>query len=136
MTMVEWNESLELGVDIIDRQHRRLISIINETERAGRGENDSMSTAQLLNELLDYIVEHFSTEEELMRRYKYADYDNHKSVHDDVAKRLFDWNTNTGSETESAKALLRYLGHWIEKHWMKEDRALADFLIAKGHHEV
>ena len=132
MDFVNWDASLELGVDIMDRQHHRLISIINEVDRTQRGEINSLSTPQLINELLDYIVEHFSTEEELMRRYEYADFAAHKSVHDAAANRLFDWNNNLGSEQQSAEALLKYLVHWIEHHLKKEDLALANFLIDKG----
>lgn len=37
MTRIEWNEGLELGVEMIDKQHRHLIGLANKLLAAGSG---------------------------------------------------------------------------------------------------
>jgi len=34
MALMEWNPTLELGVDQMDRQHRQLVKLLNELHQA------------------------------------------------------------------------------------------------------
>ena len=42
----------------------------------------------MIEELKDYTVYHFNTEEELFIKYKYPEYDEHKKEHDDFIEYI------------------------------------------------
>jgi len=63
---VEWTSALEVGIPIVDEQHKILLERINlliKSIMAGKGEEDVL---HLLSFLESYIEEHFSTEERIL----------------------------------------------------------------------
>ncbi len=63
MALITWNNGLDLGVEEIDNQHRKLVAMINDLNdamRQGRG-NDVL--AKILGGLINYAATHFNTEE-------------------------------------------------------------------------
>lgn len=63
---VVWSSEFEVGVELIDRQHRELIDRINKllaAIREGRGREETFKVMRFLQE---YVVEHFSAEERFM----------------------------------------------------------------------
>ncbi len=68
MSIFEWSPIYETGVAEIDRQHQRLMAYVNEMFDAlvaGRGET---VVDRILDELIVYTKEHFTFEEEMLRR--------------------------------------------------------------------
>ena len=79
--LMPWTSSFENGVSEFDKQHHRLVDLINELYKAmktGRG-NDVIG--KVLDELVDYTGTHFAAEEKLMVKHKYPDYDSHIVIH-------------------------------------------------------
>jgi hemerythrin-like metal-binding protein len=70
MTFMVWNEHLETGIDIVDRQHRGLVDMLNQAAPllAASSRESMRDIGPLLDGLLDYAGTHFRTEEELMAR--------------------------------------------------------------------
>ena len=63
-----WNKDLETGNPMIDRQHKQLISCINDLLDAcsqGKGRDKILETMQFLQ---DYTIKHFGDEEALQKR--------------------------------------------------------------------
>lgn len=67
--MFEWSPRYDTGIELVDRQHKRLVDILNalyETIEADRLDGSELDAD--LQALLDYAHEHFSDEEALMAR--------------------------------------------------------------------
>ncbi len=80
---VEWDESFSVGVKEIDEQHKKLISILNTLYHAmSRGKGKEILT-HIIEELKNYAVYHFSTEEEYMKKFNCKIYKEHKALHDE-----------------------------------------------------
>jgi hemerythrin len=63
---VEWTEALEVGIPVVDEQHKVLLNRINlliKSIMAGKGEEDVL---HLLRFLESYVEEHFTTEEMIL----------------------------------------------------------------------
>ena len=58
----EWSASLEVGLPLIDDQHRRLFALAASFE----GDGDQIRVMKTLATLMDYIKSHLREEEELM----------------------------------------------------------------------
>ena len=80
---LEWNDSLETGVEEIDSDHRCLISLANRIHNAALAGNRE-EVADLVLEFSNYCDDHFVMEEEFMRDIHYPHRAEHKR---DVACR-------------------------------------------------
>ncbi len=56
---MEWNESYNIGIDVIDNQHRQILDYINALEEIrSTGQRDRIK--EILNDLIDYTQCHIS----------------------------------------------------------------------------
>lgn len=134
----EWNQSLSVGVDVIDQQHQELIKRINSLRDAmsqgkGRGE-----VAKTVDFLADYVVEHFDTEERYMARFDYAAAMHHKAEHrafmEDFGKlkKQYDALESQGAITSFVTIdIQRRLVDWLINHIGKVDKSLGAFLSGR-----
>tara|TARA_R110002167_G_scaffold64899_3_gene183487 strand:+ start:7990 stop:8397 length:408 start_codon:yes stop_codon:yes gene_type:complete len=133
MSIFVFDDSLKVGIAQIDEQHGRFVGYINDTwDALDQGKNQD-EFLYILNRLLDYAMEHFTSEEALMREHGYPDYNAHKALHNDTAADLFDFDLRllAGDPAES-RAFLEFLTEWLKNHILKTDIELAAYLKQKG----
>ena len=81
MDTIEWNESLSIGIELIDQQHKTLIErLLAVTEAIEKNQGEG-TIAKTLDFLLEYIDLHFSTEEKQMAEHNYPGLDLQKQQH-------------------------------------------------------
>ncbi|WP_207061348.1 bacteriohemerythrin [Motiliproteus sp. SC1-56] len=133
MSKFVFDDSLRLGITLIDEQHSRFIGYINDTWDALERGDSSAEFLPILNQLLDYVVEHFSCEEALMREHGYPGYRDHKERHNQTAAELFDFDLRLlVNDREESAAFLNFLTAWLRNHILVVDKELATFLRDKG----
>ena len=80
MDRFDWLETFELGITEVDDDHRELLAIMRRIkEAADREFFDECST--LLDELIEFSVDHFEREEEMLARVDYPNVEIHKEYH-------------------------------------------------------
>lgn len=129
MKKMEWNDSLSLGIDEIDNQHKTWIAKFNdvlEAVAAGQTQERIIST---LDFLADYTDTHFATEEKFMAAMAFAGLPDHQAKHADlkatVADMVRDFRED-GVSQQLANAIQTLLNNWLIKHIQEMDRAYAD----------
>lgn len=130
MTFMVWSEELDTGVDIIDRQHRELVSMLNRAAPVlARSSLDStQAVGPLLDGLVAYAATHFHTEEEMMVHagMDVRARDHHHATHAGFAQQVVEM---VGSFSQgrgvTGDSLLSFLGSWLVLHIMGEDQAMA-----------
>lgn len=66
---IEWNERFATGVEIVDKQHRGLIDILNGLFKSiGEGRSEAVLLG-VFGELRRYADNHFDTEERLLKKH-------------------------------------------------------------------
>ena len=66
---IEWNERFATGVEIVDKQHRGLIDILNGLFKSiGEGRSEA-ALLGVFGELRRYADNHFDTEERLLKKH-------------------------------------------------------------------
>jgi hemerythrin len=96
MAPIVWNDSLSVGVAEIDRQHKKLIAMINELDNAmtaGRGK-DVMG--EIVDGLIIYTATHFRTEEKYFAQFEYRDAEIHRKEHADFIGKVAEFNAEIG----------------------------------------
>ena len=117
---IEWRDSLSIGVEEIDNQHKQLLSHFDQLLKAcesGKGVDELKS---LLGFLDGYVIKHFGDEERLQRLHRYPGYSTHKLEHDSFIAQLNDLKEEIGREgvalhhvIETNHMLLKWLIHHI-----------------------
>lgn len=133
MSLIEWNDSLSVGVPSIDAQHSVLVKTLNELHDAMMSGQAHAKTADLLRTLIRYTHEHFASEEALMEQAGYAAIDEHRKRHHELTRRVEDYvaRFERGESTINLH-LLNFLRDWLTNHIMKEDKAYSLALTSHG----
>ncbi|HNY64043.1 MAG TPA: bacteriohemerythrin [Deltaproteobacteria bacterium] len=122
-----WQKENEVGIPIIDEQHRGLIASINSLHyfiQEGEGAEVLKPTLQTL---MQYTNIHFRTEEALMKRAGYPEFDSHVLLHE----KLIEQTKSTAYEclsSSDAEPALRFLKEWWLNHINNTDRQYAPYL--------
>jgi len=130
MEPIQWTTDLEIGIDVIDGQHRRIVDYINELQRVTEG-SDRRVVARVIDDLIDYTYSHFAFEEALMEE---ADYDSlpiHRKTHAAFCTRIEDFKQRSQSGEPVAGPLAELLRTWLLRHIMSDDASYAELVRQK-----
>ncbi len=86
--MFVWNSSYEVGIDLVDKQHRQLINLINELETSLNGSLKDNSITEVAYAIVEYAIYHFSEEEKLMDACYYPQGSCRKREHEEFVTKL------------------------------------------------
>lgn len=126
----EWNKSLEIGHDLIDQQHRNLIQLFNCAYCASKQNVTVDIVVDLLEELLKYCDEHFSTEEKLMKIHNFNEYDEHCAEHRMFGAKVlyFIKKMNIEDNMNLINEIAIFIKSWILHHISTVDIKLRDLV--------
>lgn len=117
-----WKPAYDCGVDLIDRQHRRLFELANELFDCLMFGEDRGQVDQLLSELARHVRVHFADEERILASRGYPEVAEHGRLHGQLLKKmalLFDGYRQGGLSVEELFAAMA--GEVISRHLLDED---------------
>ncbi len=128
--MNSWKDEYITGVELIDEQHKKLIEIADDLYKLLKNQfiTDKYDRiVQILNDLKDYAVFHFKSEEEYMLSIGYKKYLSHKVEHDDFTAKInsFDLKEIDESQQRYLIEILEFVIKWIDGHILKRDKLIA-----------
>jgi hemerythrin len=133
MALISWSDTMSVGVDKIDKEHRVLIDLINllHSEMLAGKSKDAMGT--VLDKLIAYTKTHFAMEETLFRTHVYPAADGHKKEHEALTRKVLALQADfkAGKAVISAP-VLDFLRDWLTNHILKQDMAYKTFFANKG----
>jgi hemerythrin len=124
---IAWDPKFELGIPVIDNQHKKLVSLCN-TLYEGLMANQSQagwqaSLVETLKECVDYVKTHFHDEEVIMRAAGYENFATHKRTHEDFIHKVLNTTHEFDKATFStALQFVRFLYDWILGHIAHADK--------------
>jgi hemerythrin len=117
---LHWTRDLDTGIDGIDKQHRRIVDLINELNEANDA-SELAATNHVLSELVEYTRVHFASEEGLLKNANYPYIKAHKRVHEIFIKRVAEFQHRASSGENVMPELLSMLRTWLLNHIKGED---------------
>lgn len=123
MAHIEWTEELQLGIPVIDGQHRRIVDYINEIDALTT--NDRATIGRIVEDLVDYTYSHFAFEETLMEEADYEALAIHRETHRAFRKRVDQLKARHASDEDISEALAQLLGTWLIQHIQNDDTSYA-----------
>ena len=124
-----WNERYNIGVDIIDKEHKKLFSILNKLFDFGRQEEKSQWVCQeAVKYFKDHALQHFADEEAYMFSIDYPGLEVHRRIHKNFRERTIPALERELELSEySADSINHFLGvcaGWLIGHSLIEDYAI------------
>jgi hemerythrin len=126
MAKIFWTDQLNVGIDVIDNQHRRIVDYINLLEEAVHGDHSREDIAQLINDLVDYTISHFSFEESLQEEAAYPFIKAHQKVHSLFTRRVGEYTERFEKGEDVSKNLHSMLVTWLLNHIKHDDADYGD----------
>jgi hemerythrin len=117
-----WTSDLSTGINVIDDQHIRIVDYINQLEHAVIQRNRH-SVGEILNELVDFTMSHFSFEGSLQEEAGYKFARPHKAIHDLFIKRVTKYQESHDAGEDVATQLHSMLSTWLVHHIKRDDMA-------------
>ncbi|GLX79343.1 hypothetical protein tinsulaeT_26830 [Thalassotalea insulae] len=126
---IEWIPAYSVGNELIDMQHKKLFSLINDFFNNSNQE----AVKALFSKLAQYIKIHFEAEEELMFHCNYPKIIEHQQKHIALTKKfeLMANKLETYNEANHHKIGL-FLYNWLAKHILKEDLDYKPYAIKQS----
>jgi hemerythrin len=119
MGHVAWSDSYSIGIKIIDDQHKGLLEFVNDLFNHSTGQEweEREYFKDVIHQAVQYIKEHFATEEKMMIGTKFPGYAEHKKAHDEFTLTVI----QSVKDFESGKPfvlvkLANFLKDWILTH--------------------
>lgn len=122
MLPIEWKDSYSVGVPAVDHEHRELIDMVADLQRALLTGAPEEEVERALGELMRGISAHFALEERFMREQGYDQLAQHKADHERLLDDLRD--LMEGERPENPQALSDRLGEWFAVHFRTHDARL------------
>jgi hemerythrin len=129
--MIKWKDDYLLGVEVIDQQHKELFRIAGDAYDLLNNEffSDKYDkVVRLIEELKNYALFHFETEEKYLLEIGYKKYFSHKIIHDDFVNKFksIDLEKLDENQDDYLSSIIMFIVDWIEHHILGTDKQYVD----------
>lgn len=122
MTELQWSPKMNIGIDVIDKQHQQIVDYINRLSEAIK-RNERREILQVIDDVIDYTQSHFAFEEALMADAGYPALQVHQKIHELFAHRVLRLKERYEHNEEITGELQTMLCRWLSNHIQHDDAA-------------
>lgn len=130
--LIVWSNSYSVTVSQMDKEHQRLIDIINNLYAAMRSGRSKEAIGSILDELVEYTKTHFAHEEQLMQQANYSGYADQKKAHEALVSQLNEILAKYRSGTALGQEIMNFLKNWLINHIQGMDKQYGPAMHKKG----
>lgn len=129
----EWKDQYTLGIDEIDEQHKKLLSIgLRAEEMLELGDTIDYydDIMEILAELVEYTEYHFDSEEKIFNGTAYPKITEHEIEHKFFVRKLQKTLEKDIDEDQIGhlKEIVDFVGKWVLHHILKTDKEYVQYL--------
>ena len=135
MALIQWQDSYSVGVAQMDEQHKKWIDIINRLHDAMSTGAASKVINEIIQEMNDYTVFHFSSEEKLLAQHGYPGTMAQEQAHKQFVEKLEEIKKRSEVSTIGLSTnVMASLKDWLLHHILEKDKLYTTYLNNKGVH--
>ena len=121
--MIKWSDKYSVGISIIDEEHKKLFELINKADLVAKFGNNSNDVLAILDQMTEYVLNHFETEEHYMKEFHFPGFQPHRNEHIDFTNTTMDYkNRAVGGDCQITNEILEYLMQWLINHIQVTDK--------------
>jgi hemerythrin-like metal-binding protein len=129
-----WRNSMSVGNDLIDHDHHFMMNFINTIELLLQNPEENDKLLEVFKQVREYLINHFRTEESILRKIEYPKSIQHKHAHNKLINELDKLSKdldNAKSPEEIIKKsqdIKSFFWNWLINHVLTEDLLLKPYL--------
>ncbi|MDY0241312.1 MAG: bacteriohemerythrin [Rhodospirillaceae bacterium] len=129
MPYIAWRNEMEIGVPMIDADHKVLIALLNQIHSCLGHPEERTNMDSVLSSLLDYTAYHFRREEIFQEAVGYPGLAKHRAEHESLTIQVEELNHRYRLQPDSVRArdLLTFLKRWLIDHILIADMAFKPY---------
>ena len=133
LPLITWTDSFSVKVAEIDKQHKKLVEMINTLYDAMKIGKSKDVMGETLNNLILYTETHFRTEEKYFDLYNYPEKETHKAEHKEFIETVtkFKNDFDSGNVTISIE-VMNFLRNWLTNHIKGSDKKYTKYFNDHG----
>jgi hemerythrin len=133
MSRIIWDDSLQIGIQVIDYQHKKIADLYNKLVDALVDSKPKELINLIIKEFMEYALTHFETEENMFKLANYVDTKSHIEQHQKFQKKAREMinGFHTGKIVLS-ETTLHFVQLWITDHIKTSDMAYYNSLRRAG----
>lgn len=130
MNIMPWKKELEIGIELIDKQHKDFLMNVNKFIIRVRAKKEVFAITEQLDFLEYYLLSHFQAEETFQFESEYPNYLGHQAEHKHLKFKVKEISillkTHDFSEA-SIDEFCKFINHWVVGHMLKGDLDFAKY---------
>jgi hemerythrin len=115
----EWNNEYSVGHPLLDKQHRKLLSLCNQARDCAN--DDRGDFHKVLNDIAHYGFSHFESEESVLKECNFAGLEGHEIDHQDFMMRIMDFLSESMAKKVDKEAFADFALAWWKNHVLISD---------------
>jgi hemerythrin len=133
MSYFQWKPEYSVKVAEIDKQHQKLVALINELYTAMESGRGKQAVSAAIAGLGNYTETHFAYEEKLLAAHGYPALAAQKKEHEAFVVKVKEFKTQADAGSVGVTLQVgAFLKDWLTNHILKSDMAYSVFLNNKG----
>lgn len=130
---VTWKEEYSVGIESIDKDHQKLLNLINQFQTAVNYRTGEQFEKEALEAVVDYTITHFKREEDLLEKYEFPGFAEHKAQHQKMIQQVENCMAKHSEERQQSMQYgADFLRDWLINHINGTDKEYSQFLRDKG----
>ncbi len=128
MLFVEWSNELSVGISEVDEEHQKLVAILNQLDEVMKTGKGTRVMSEILNQLVEYTVVHFESEEKFMVASEYPGLALHQTQHRQLVEKVEKLRVKfVASGKRITREMMDFLKYWPTNHILVDDKAFGEF---------
>ena len=121
-----WQPKYSVGIPEIDAQHKKLVALLNELFKAMRVGAGTHVMGKLFESLVQYTNQHFTFEENYMRKAGYAGLAEHIEEHRKLTQQVHELELKfRAGRVAISMQVMTFLKEWLQAHILGSDAKYA-----------
>jgi hemerythrin len=126
MSVFNWNEKFNVGVESIDKQHKHFLVLLNNLNEEIQLKKDEKAVDTAIDNLFSYAKIHFRNEEKILVARGYTKIDEQRQEHRLFLTRLKEMEvSNQGANRLLMGSVASFARDWFIQHITVEDQKYA-----------
>lgn len=125
-----WTKNLEVGVDLIDTQHKKWFEKADQLFEAGKNGKSKEYIIQMFDFLDEYTKTHFKDEEKYMQSISYPELNAQKEMHENFIKKLAELRKQYETAGANITVIIsanQFILEWLTKHISNADKKIGEY---------
>ena len=127
MAIAVWSSRFETGIEIIDAQHKSLFDAVNKLADSFKAGTSKAQVKDSLDFLVKYTLEHFQTEERVMKEMNYPKLTSHIAEHTQLIDKAKGLQVKLAEGKPVTMDVSTFLADWLKHHINEVDMGYVEF---------